>query len=159
MNDTDRAVRYLLDRLEIQDLVTRYFCAADQRDFKLFVGCFVAETMVDYSELLPVPSAHPIEEVASVIEATMARLYSNTQHFIGNHTVTVDGDRATGETYCLAVHQHIDATLDDDQRPVSFLRYLDRYVRTEHGWRIEHRRVTRDVGAFVAARTAPAPVD
>ena len=150
-----QGVQYLLDRLEINDLVTRYYCAADRRDFVAFVGCFVPGTLVDYSEMLPVPDALPIEEVAAIIESTMAKMYSNTQHFMGNHTVAIDGDTATGETYCLAVHQYLDATLDDDQRPLSALRYIDRFVRTADGWRIEHRFVTRDLGAFLTPREVP----
>jgi len=154
---SDARLQFLLDRLEIQDLVTRYYCAADQRDFKALLSCFVPGTLVDYSELLPVSSAHPVEEVAAVIEAAMAAVFSNTQHFMGNHTCSIDGDRASGETYCLAIHQYIDPSQDGDQRPVSALRYIDRFVRGEDGWRIEHRRATRDVGAFFASRAATVP--
>lgn len=153
----DTRVQFLLDRLEIHDLVTRYYCAADQRDFAAFLSCFVPGTHVDYSEVLPVSSAQAVEEVTAVIEAAMAAVFSNTQHFMGNHTVSIDGDSASGETYCLAIHQYIDPSQDQDQRPVSALRYLDRFVRTEDGWRIEHRTVTRDVGAFFASRTATIP--
>ena len=76
----DARVQMLLDRLEIHDLVTRYYCAADQRDFKAFLSCFVPGTLVDYSEVLPVSSAHPVEKVTAVIEAAMATAFSNTQH-------------------------------------------------------------------------------
>ena len=86
----DSRVQLLLARLEIHDLVTRYYCAADQRDFKAFLSCFVPGTLVDYSEVLPVSSAHPVEKVAAVIEAAMAAVFSNTQHFMGNHTVAID---------------------------------------------------------------------
>jgi len=154
---SDARVQRLLDRLEIQDLVTRYYCAADQRDFEAFLSCFVPGTRVDYSEVLPVSSAHPVEQVTAVIEAAMASTFSNTQHFMGNHSVTIDGDVASGETYCLAIHQYIDPSQDQDQRPVSALRYIDRFVRADDGWRIEHRRVTRDVGMFFAPRTASIP--
>ena len=151
---SDARVQMLLDRLEIHDLVTRYYCAADQRDFDAFLSCFVPGTLVDYSEVLPVSSAHPVEKVTAVIEAAMAAAFSNTQHFMGNHSVTIDGDVARGETYCLAIHQYIDPSQDQDQRPASALRYIDRFVRGDDGWRIEHRRVTRDVGMFFASRAA-----
>ena len=153
----DARIQHLLDRLEISDLVTRYYCAADRRDFDLFRSCFVPGTAVDYSEMLPVADDAPVEVVVDAIEAAMAEHYSNTQHFMGNHTVEIDGDTATGETYCLAMHQYIDDSRDADQRPVSALRYIDRYVRTPEGWRIEHRYVTRDIGAFFTGRTVPEP--
>ena len=146
-----------MDRLEIQDLVTRYYCAADQRDFEKFLSCFAPGTDVDYSEVLDVPAAHPAEKVSALIESTMAVTFGGTQHFMGNHTVTIDGDTAKGETYCLAIHQYLDPSRDDDQRPVSALRYIDRFIRTKDGWLIEHRRVTRDVGMFFTGRSASLP--
>jgi hypothetical protein len=71
---------------------------------------------------------------------------------MGSHEVTVDGDAGTGETYCLAMHRYLDADREGDRRPISALRYLDRYVRTGAGWRIEHRRVTRDIAFFADPR-------
>jgi len=151
----DPAVRYLLDRLEIRDLAARYFRAADRRDFANLVGCFVAGTTVDYSDLLPVAAATPIADVAAVIEAAMAEHYGATQHFMGNHECEVDGDTATAETYCLAVHQYLDPTLDGGGRPTSALRYLDRLVRTADGWRIAHRTAVRDLAVSLPPRDVP----
>ena len=153
----DARIQRLLDRLEIQDLVTRYYNSTDRRDFDGFRSCFVPGTLVDYSEMLSVPEETPVEEVAALIEATMAETFGNTQHFMGNHEVQIDGDRGTGTTYCLAIHEFLDPQRDDGQRLVSALRYVDRYLRTEDGWRIEHRFVTRDVGCYFAGRDAERP--
>ena len=134
-----------MDRVEILDVVTRYFNSADRRDFDALIDCFAPGTLVDYSELLPVSAATPIVEVAAVIQAAMAELYGPTQHFIGNHECTIDSDRARVETYCLAMHAYLDAGREDGARPASALRYLDDFVRSADGrWRIHHRRVTRD---------------
>jgi hypothetical protein len=151
---TDR-LQYLLDRVELNDLVTRYFRSADERDFDRFRSCFVPGTAVDYSELLPVPAGCPVEQVAEVIEATMAERYGPTQHFMGNHDVTIDGDTARGTTYCLAIHQLLPPD-DGAARVASALRYVDRFVRTEAGWRIEHRTVTRDIALDLPGRTVDA---
>jgi hypothetical protein len=86
----------------------------------------------------------------------MAANYGATQHFMGNHEVTVDGDRAEGWTYCLAMHELLPGHPDGDSKPASALRYLDRYVRTPEGWRIEHRRVTRDLAVSLPRRTGTA---
>jgi hypothetical protein len=153
----DAHVQRLLDRLEIQDLVTRYYNSTDRRDFDGFRSCFIPGTMVDYSEVLAVAAETPIEEVAALIEATMAETFGPTQHFMGNHAVTIDGDRGTGTTYCLAIHQFLDPNREAGQRLVSALRYVDRYLRTELGWRIEHRLVTRDIGFFFTGRQAQRP--
>ena len=39
------------------------------------------------------PSGTPIVEVAAMIDSAMSGLYSNTQHFMGNHECIIDGDR------------------------------------------------------------------
>ena len=148
--DTSK-LQYLLDRLELNDLVTRYFCSADERDFDKFRSCFVTGTAVDYSELLPVPAESPVEHVSQVIEATMGEHYGHTQHFMGNHTVTIDGDTARGTTYCLTIHQRL-PPCEDEPRLASALRYIDRFVRTDVGWRIEHRTVTRDIAFDLPGR-------
>ncbi len=139
------STRWLLDRVEILDVVTRYFNSADRRDFDALIDCFVPGALVDYSELLPVSAAAPIVEVAAVIAAAMAELYGPTQHFIGNHECTIDSDTARVETYCLAMHAYLDPAREGGARPASALRYLDDFVRSANGgWRIRHRRVTRD---------------
>ena len=87
-----------------------------------------------------------------MIDRAMAATYGPTQHFMGNHECRVDGDTATAETYCLAVHQNLDPDADGGTRPASALRYIDRLVRTEAGWRIEHRRAVRDIALAVPPR-------
>jgi ketosteroid isomerase-like protein len=156
----DAEVRWLLDRTEIRDVVTRYFVSADRRDFDALVDCFVPGAVVDYADLLPVGSATPIAEVAAVIEEAMAGLYGPTQHFMGNHACALEGDEATVETYCLAVHEYLDPATDGGGRPTSALRYLDRFVRTADGWRIAHRRAVRDIAVSLPARVvAPFATD
>ena len=149
----DAALQWVVDRIEIRDVVTRYFTSADRRDFDRLVGCFVPGAVVDYSDLLPVDAATPIAEVAAIIEAAMAEQYGPTQHFMGNHECVVDGDSAEVETYCIAVHQLLGAGVDEP-RPTAVLRYIDRFARTEHGWRIAHRRATRDIALSLPPRMA-----
>jgi SnoaL-like domain len=64
-------------------------------------------------------------------------MYSATQHCVQNQLTRVEGDRATGEFYCVANHIHV-------RDGVSYkldmgIRYEDRYVRTAEGWRIAQR--------------------
>jgi hypothetical protein len=150
--DSDK-LQYLLDRLELRDLVTKYFNSADERDFDKFRSCFVAETAVNYSELLPVADDCPVERVSEVIEATMAEKFGPTQHFMGNHEVSIDGKTARGTTYCLAMHQLLPPSDESAPRLSSALRYIDRFVRTDAGWRIEHRTATRDIAMDLPGRS------
>ena len=62
---------------------------------------------------------------------------------LGQQTVDLDGDRATGECYCLAHHVEV---ADDGSRSVMIMhiRYQDRYARTADGWKFEHRTLMVD---------------
>ena len=55
--------------------------------------------------------------------------YEATTHFNGQSTVALDGDRATGESYCLAHHLYT----EDGERKlmVASLRYLDTFAKTD----------------------------
>jgi SnoaL-like domain len=70
------------------------------------------------------------------------RNYEATTHFNGQHTVTLDGDRATGETYCLAYH----LWTSDEQRTLMIMsiRYLDAFVRRDGQWLFAERRLITD---------------
>jgi len=59
--------------------------------------------------------------------------YDATTHFVGHSTIfTLNGDRATGETYCLAHH----VTVDSEKRRlmVASLRYLDTFAKIDGAW-------------------------
>ena len=63
-----------------------------------------------------------------------------TMHFNGQSTVSLDGDRATGESYCLA--HHLKAG-EDGQRTlmVASIRYLDEFVKLDGQWFFAERRL------------------
>ncbi|MFE3292130.1 nuclear transport factor 2 family protein [Rhodococcus sp. NPDC059234] len=69
--------------------------------------------------------------------------YHATTHFNGQSTVTIDGNRATGESYCLAHHVSID---DSGRRTlmIASIRYLDEFVRHEGNWLFAERRLMVD---------------
>jgi hypothetical protein len=59
--------------------------------------------------------------------------YDATTHFNGQSTVSLDGDRATGGTYCLAHHVLIIS-----------IRYLDTFIRQSGTWRFGERTLIID---------------
>jgi SnoaL-like protein len=64
--------------------------------------------------------------------------YEATTHFVGQSSIlTLAGDHATGEAYCLAHH----VTVDGDQRRlmVASLRYLDTFVKRDGSWLFAER--------------------
>lgn len=127
------------DRLAISDLVHAYAQGVDRRDAaavaELFTedGIFVAYATPDAAE--PTSRSQGRADIAKAIG--MARHYRRTTHTIGNHLASVDGDRASGETRCVAYH-----VLGDEGAEtllVWHVRYLDAYVRHRDGWRIRER--------------------
>jgi SnoaL-like domain len=79
---------------------------------------------------------HGREEISQIAVHAKA-LAPTTMHFIGNHLAEIDGDTATGVTYCIANHLR-----HDRSNLVMMVQYLDKYVRGDDGqWLIADRRV------------------
>jgi hypothetical protein len=54
-------------------------------------------------------------------------------HFVGQSTIfTLNGDRATGEAYCIAHHLTVDS--DVRRSMVAYLRYLDTFAKIDGTW-------------------------
>jgi len=68
--------------------------------------------------------------------------YEATTHFNGQSTVALNGDRATGESYCLAHHLFS----EDGERKlmVASLRYLDIFVKSDGTWLFAERKLYVD---------------
>jgi choline dehydrogenase-like flavoprotein len=92
--------------------------------------------------------AHPITIVGGIRNALAPvvndlNTYIATTHFNGQSTVVLDGDRATGESYCLAHHLAVD---QDGKRTlmVAAIRYLDTFVKQDGAWLFAERRLLVD---------------
>ena len=123
----DPDVRHLLDRAEIEDLVTTFAIALDRRDFDLVRSCFA-----------PDAGEHAESLIASLREELEP--WRRSTHLLGNQRVEIDGDRASVETYAYVNYQR------DGERAATHWsdgarRYLDDLVRVEGRWRIARRRI------------------
>ena len=129
------------DRLAIRELVDAYARCADRRlaeeqkalftDDTHFVVYMAGEGSDATDDLRGRESLTPVFDNLNAYEITM--------HFNGQSTVALDGDRATGETYCLAHHVYS----DDGERKlmIAALRYRDVFVKTDGTWRFAERRL------------------
>ena len=63
--------------------------------------------------------------------------YTHTTHLNGQSALSVRGDRAIGETYCMAHHLYD----DEGQRKLLLMaiRYYDEFVRVDEAWRFASR--------------------
>jgi len=69
--------------------------------------------------------------------AMLARDFLATQHRMSNHYLEIDGQRATGEVYCVAEHL---LERDGARKVLAWkIRYEDAYRKDANQWRIAHR--------------------
>jgi ketosteroid isomerase-like protein len=128
------------DRLAIRELIETYAHCADRRDAKGQMALFTTDThfVVYMNAKDPKPSQelHSREALAPVF-ADLNR-YDATTHFVGQSTIfTLDGDRATGEAYCLAHHVMADA--GKHRLMIASLRYLDTFAKIDGVWLFAER--------------------
>jgi hypothetical protein len=132
------------DRLAIRELFDAYAHCADRRDAEGQKSLFTRDThFVVYMEG---EGSEPTQELSGRESLTPVfddlNRYEATTHFNGQSTVALNGDRATGESYCLAHHLFT----EDGERKLflAALRYHDTFVRTGGGWRFAERRLYVD---------------
>lgn len=120
------------DKEAIVDLAIAYTWALDTRNFDALDDIFLP----DANGML-----HGIECTGR--DAIKQRIggavgwFDITQHLVGNHQVTVDGDTATHRAQVHAMHVK-NGTPGGDQFIVAGY-YDDKLVRTPQGWRIAFR--------------------
>ncbi len=129
------------DRLAIRELVDAYAFCADTRDAEGQKALFTDDThFVVYMAGEGTDATDDLrgrEALTPVFDALKA--YEVTMHFNGQSTVTLDGEAATGETYCLA--HHVSSADGERKLMIAAIRYEDTYVRTGETWRFAERRL------------------
>lgn len=132
------------DRLAIRELIDAYAHCADGRDAEGQMALFSASARfvvyMDSRSSEPSMDLHSRAELAPVFDDLNA--YQATTHFNGQSTVTLDGDRADGETYCLA--HHIRADGDSRSIMIASIRYLDTFAKSDGIWLFAERRLYVD---------------
>jgi len=138
MQHTSISPEEAADRLAIRELIDAYAHCADRREAEGQKALFTEDThFVVYMNgegTDPTDDLHGREQLTPVFAAL--NQYEVTMHFNGQSTVTLDGDRATGDTYCIAHH-----VFSDGERKimVAYLRYLDTFVKQNGNWLFAER--------------------
>ncbi|OHV22203.1 hypothetical protein BBK14_25875 [Parafrankia soli] len=138
----------LSDKIEINEVLTRYARSCDSKDWDLFRTLFTPDAFLDYSSVTSAVGSR--DEVAAWLEAGLGKV-PWTQHFISNVEIDLDGDRAkvramfynpmllpgmTELSYCGGYYHHD-------------------MVRTPQGWKSE--RLVEENLWFVNHPGAPTP--
>src|ERR1700724_787751 len=106
MSTTEMTPTEQADRLAIRELVDAYAHCADRRDAEGQKSLFTEDThFVVYMEGQGSEPTQVLDgrEALTPVFQDLNR-YQATQHFNGQSMVSLDGVRATGESYCIAHH-------------------------------------------------------
>jgi ketosteroid isomerase-like protein len=144
MVDAEITPTELADRLAIRELVDAYAHCADRRDAERQKALFTEDThFVVYmngegSE--PTQVLNGRDALTPVFDDL--NQYQATMHFNGQSTITLDGDRATGESHCIARH----LSTDEGERKlmIAWLRYHDTFVKLDDSWLFAERNLYVD---------------
>jgi len=134
--DVDTAVRQLIDRAAVTEVLYSYARLVDGRDFAAAAELFTDDCVAEYG----IRETEIMRSSAAVADwlASQLRDGSASSHHISNVQVSFpDADHAEATCYVYAWHRMPGAAAD----PIVLARYVDRLERTPDGWRIAHRRL------------------
>ena len=132
------------DRLAIRELFDAYARCADRRDAEEQKSLFTENThfvvYMNGQRTEPTQVLDGREALTPVFDALNS--YQATMHFNGQSTVKLEGDRATGESHCIAHHLFT----EDGERKlmIAWLRYADTFAKVEGSWLFAERNLYVD---------------
>jgi hypothetical protein len=135
-----RDVRYLMDRTEILDCISRHARGCDRHDIDLITSTYHPDGVDEHGH-----AVNPGPDYGAWANATHAETSRVHTHNITTHTCEIDGDTAHAESYVIVV------LVGPDSTSAQFItgRYIDRLQRRDGQWRIVVRRSTVE-GMFLA---------
>lgn len=149
--------RRLEDRLDIVDLLSRFHHAVDAKHWDDLRSIFIDDAVAEYKSLNGI-SLFDLEGQFTPTSAIIDWIRKGQEpfqyngaptHFMTNHLVTLDGDKAQSASY------FIDFDLVSG-KAIGTGQYKCRHVRTSQGWRIAHmlleQRLCDDLVAVIAAQ-------
>jgi hypothetical protein len=144
MDHTSISPEEAADRLAIRELFDAYAHCADRRDAEGQKALFTEDT--NFVVYMGGPGTEPTQQLRGREALTPVfddlNRYEATMHFNGQSTVALEGDRANGESYCIAHHLYT----EDGVRMlmVAWLRYLDTFVKVGGSWMFAERELYLD---------------
>ena len=137
----EQRVQELEDRIAIRELVDQYTYCADTRDAEGQMAIFTEDT--NFEVYMDEKIAEPTQVVTGRKDLRPVfddlNQYLSTMHFNGQSTFKLDGNKATGTTYCRAYHLKVE---DGVQKlMIAGIRYYDKMVKQDGGWLFSERKL------------------
>lgn len=129
-----RSLEEISDRLDIQQLLVDYSAAIDGHRFDDLDALFTPDAYVDYRATGGIDGT--FAEVKTWLAEVLPTYFEVTSHMLGLPALHLDGDTATGRTFCFNP-----MVLKGEQPTLMQVGvwYDDEFVRTTGGWRIRRR--------------------
>ena len=127
----------LEDRIALRELVDKVSLLADERDFhnqvQLFTQDGVSETFAEGTSILKLKGRKEMSQAFGEFLKNVDIIY----HFNGQHVVTINGDGATGTSYCMITL----IGMENGRKIKTIIGavYRDTYVRENNRWLISKR--------------------
>jgi SnoaL-like domain len=128
----------VVDRLEIQDLISRYPVLVDRQEFDGLDALFTVDAQLDFTSFGgPVGT---LADVKAFLNSTLP-MFARSQHMMGLPAITLAAHTAASKTSC---HNPMVMATPDGKEKVWLigLWYDDEFVKTADGWRIASRTAT-----------------
>ncbi|MEU9033101.1 nuclear transport factor 2 family protein [Streptomyces sp. NPDC048383] len=133
--DLRRQVRILRDRADLRELFDRYVSALDTYGETEPAGDRFAELFTeDVTFTFPIGTSEGIEGFTAFQREAGAR-WARSHHLAANHSIGLDGDRATLRAQQLTFHVHHDGDHPAGRFDVGG-HCVAAAVRTDSGWRL-----------------------
>jgi hypothetical protein len=137
----EQRVQELEDRIAIRELIDAYTYCADTRNADGQMAIFTEDTNFEVYMDEKIPTPTQVVTGRKNLRPVFDDLnqYLSTMHFNGQSTVKIDGDKATGTTYCRAYHLKV---LDGVQKlMIAGIRYYDTMVKQDGVWLFAERKL------------------
>ena len=130
------SLQELSDRIEIDDLLTRYAVGVDRKDWDLWETCFTPDAFIDYRAFGGTSGS--VKEVRAWLEKTMV-IFPMSQHMVINREVAISGDRARCRSGFYNPMTWPTPEGEPTKLSIDGGYYCDELVRTPDGWKIRER--------------------
>jgi ketosteroid isomerase-like protein len=134
---TEAALRTMLDKQEIHEVMMRYCRAVDRMDEELLRSVYHPDA-VDNHGLF---NGKASDFIPWCIKQ-LGEAYTATQHVVANEIIEIRGDIAFCEFYFVAHHRY--ERKGETRHMTAGGRYVDRFERRNGEWRIAERNVAVD---------------
>jgi ketosteroid isomerase-like protein len=142
--DIENKLHEMGDRNSIRELIDAYAYCADTRDAQGQMALFTEDTY--FVVFMDAKASEPTQVISK--RADLFPVFDNlntyraTMHFNGQNKVQLNGDTATGITYCIAHHQTIEEGVQ--KLMIAYIRYEDNFVKQNGNWLFAKRKLLVD---------------